>query len=61
MLSPYANVINETDQPIEVYNVVDGDEVLVVSLDIPAGGSQAQQLFHTGFTYPGGMLRGCSR
>jgi hypothetical protein len=44
-LSPFAFVRNETAQAIDVYQIVDGTEELVISLDKPLSASFDQELF----------------
>ena len=52
VLGPYANVMNSPGQPIEVYNVVDGEEEFVISIEPATGGRQSQKLFDASFTQP---------
>lgn len=55
---PDADLLNRTGQAIDVYEVVDGQEQLVVSLDKPLSGSFEDDLFQATRTRPDGCSRG---
>lgn len=57
-LSTDSFVRNQTGQAIDVYQIIDGDEELVASLDKPLGGSFDQDLFHAGPRFPSGCTTG---
>ncbi len=57
-LATDAFVRNQTGQAIDVYQIVNGKEELVASLDKPVGGSDDQGLFHAGPRFPTGCTTG---
>ena len=57
-LAADAFVRNQTGQAVDVYQVVNGEEELVASLDKPLGGSDDQRLFIKSRRFPSGCTTG---